>query len=65
MAEAFLVYSGVEVLSALRGTPDVGLEKAKAWYALSKEGQPLRDRIAQVNQSGLSQSLVEPLMLWP
>jgi hypothetical protein len=65
VGEAFLIYSGVDLLSNTMRGADGGLAKAKTWYAQSKDGQPLRDRIARVNQEGLSQSLVEQLMLWP
>ncbi len=41
------------------------LRKAKAWYARHKGDQQLRNRIAAVNQAGLSDALVEPLKLRP
>jgi len=62
-AEVFLVYTGADILPHSTYHPTIA--KAKAWYAQNKDAEWLRQRIALVNQSGLSEALVEPLKLWP
>lgn len=62
-AEVFLIYTAADVLPHSRYHPDV--TKAEAWYTTHKETESLRDRIALVNQKGLSEPIVETLKLWP
>ena len=62
-AEVFLVYTAADILPHSTYHPTIA--KAKAWYAKNKDAESLRQRVALVNQSGLSDAIVEPLKLWP
>jgi hypothetical protein len=62
LIEAFLVYTAADIpYDVYKET----VTKAKEWYQRHKGSEQLRNRIRAVNQSGLSDELVEPLKLWP
>jgi len=63
--ECFLLYTAAIDQPAPQKAWYFPPEKAKAWYALHRDDPTLRDRIARVNQSGLSQSLADRLREWP
>ena len=66
-AETFLVYTAADVLPHNSGHApgSENINKAKAWCEKHKDSKSFRDRIALINKSGLSDTLVEPLKLWP
>ena len=66
IAEVFLVYTATDILSHHTGLVHEKIaRKAKAWYEAHKGSEQLRNRIRAVNQSGLSDALIEPLKRWP
>jgi hypothetical protein len=61
VADVFLLYTAANI--PYDSYAIIG--KAKAWYAQHRGSEQLRNRVRAVNQSGLSDELVEPLKLWP
>lgn len=65
-AEVFLVYTAADVFPhSTAGHGSKNVAKAKAWYARQKDDGSLRDRIALVNGSGLSEAFADALKPWP